>query len=88
MKNEKQFVNHPSTNRPLSEQQLAIHSKAIQYAQEFKKAENNLLETLERVSKQKIYLYRGYSSLFVYAVECLKLSEKTNLLTIKFTIHP
>ncbi|MBN8554740.1 MAG: HNH endonuclease [Deltaproteobacteria bacterium] len=59
----------------LNSDQNKIHEKAISLSQCYRKTEGELIETLEKVSEEKIYLTLGYSSLFSYCVEALQFSE-------------
>src|SRR3989338_2187824 len=52
-----------------------IHEKALVCAKNYKRAEAELLESLQRVDDRKVFRAMGYPSLFVYAVSALKLSE-------------
>lgn len=52
-----------------------LHLRAIKIAENFLKVEGELLEILNDVENQRVHLQMGYSSLFLYATEGLKLSE-------------
>ena len=52
-----------------------IHEKALVCAKNYKRAEAELLEILQRIDDCKVIRAMGYPSLFVYAVSALKLSE-------------
>lgn len=54
---------------------LSLHEKALQAAKAYKKSEVELLNILELIDKDKMYLAYGVSSLFRYCVELLALSE-------------
>ncbi len=53
----------------------SLHVKAMELAKNYRRCEVQLLEILESIDAEKIYLQMGYSSLFVYTTECLELSE-------------
>jgi len=52
-----------------------LHSQALQLAKDYRRLEAELLDVLQRIDETKAYLPFGYSSLFQYAVEALRLSE-------------
>src|SRR4051812_19315536 len=52
-----------------------VHEKALTLSKEFRRAEYELIEILQKVEDAKIHLALGFSSLFVYATESLGLSE-------------
>jgi len=52
-----------------------LHSRAISLVKQIRKSEAELLDILDQIEKQKLYLDWGYSSLFQYAVDGLGLSE-------------
>ncbi len=52
-----------------------IHQRAIELSSRYKKAEADLLETLEQVDRHRVYLKHGHASLFLYVVRELRLSE-------------
>src|SRR5277367_2637628 len=52
-----------------------IHQSALLAAHEFKQAEMKLLDALLDVEKSSVHLRLGFSSLFNYAVQSLRLSE-------------
>jgi len=54
---------------------IILHQKALEIAGRFRKCEFELLEILQKMDQKKGFIQLGYSSLFVYAVEALKLSE-------------
>jgi hypothetical protein len=61
-----------------------VHEKAKALAQKFRQAESDLIEILQKVDQHKIFRHLGYSSLFVYALKELKLSEAnaSNFITV------
>jgi 5-methylcytosine-specific restriction endonuclease McrA len=61
-----------------------LHSQALSIAARFHKAESELIDILQKIDDQKIFMKLGYSSLFDYAVRALKLSEANayNFITI------
>lgn len=61
-----------------------IHQRAVEISIHYKKTEAELIEILQEVEIQKVFLEKGYSSLFLYVVRELKLSESVayNLITI------
>ena len=61
-----------------------LHQLAISTALKFHQAESELIDILQKIDNQKIFVYLGYSSLFDYAVKALKLSEAnaSNFITI------
>ena len=52
-----------------------IHQQALHCAKAFHRAESELLSILQQVDAEKVYRHFGYSSLFVYATQALRLSE-------------
>src|SRR3989338_2753486 len=52
---------------------LAIHEKALVLAKDYQVAESKLIEILQVVNRDRVYKLMGYTSLFTYAVEALKL---------------
>jgi hypothetical protein len=54
---------------------LAIHNKTLETVKEFKKKETELIEDLIEIDSHKVFLHLGYSSLFQYCVNALKLTE-------------
>jgi len=52
-----------------------IHKSALNKAKEYKRCESELLVILEKVDRKRIFLEMGYSSLFTYITQSLKLSE-------------
>ena len=52
-----------------------LHLKAIAAVKDFQKAESSLLKIIQAVDTAKVFLEMGYSSLFLYLTEALKLSE-------------
>ncbi|MBK9295159.1 MAG: hypothetical protein IPM57_12105 [Oligoflexia bacterium] len=63
---------------------LELHQKAINIAQSFHKAESDLIDILQKIDQQKIFLKLGFASLFDYALKALKLSEanSSNFITV------
>ena len=59
----------------MKEKIKAIHQKALSLAKSLRKIENELLEVLTQVEDNKVYQALGYSSLFRYCTDELKLSE-------------
>ncbi len=51
-----------------------IHERALSAAKQIRKSESDLLLALQEVDLEKVYLELGFSSLFKYAEEALKLS--------------
>ncbi len=52
-----------------------IHNLALVRANNYKRAESELLESIEHVDKERVYLEHGHTSTFGYVVNILKLSE-------------
>lgn len=52
---------------------LEIHEKALQIARQYQTTEVKLIEILQVVNREKVYKTLGYTSLFSYCVEALKL---------------
>jgi hypothetical protein len=52
-----------------------LHLKALEAAKHYQDSEVSLLQILEQIDREKVYLVMGYNSLFIYCVEALKLSE-------------
>jgi hypothetical protein len=52
-----------------------IHQRAIYLSKKFREAESALLEILQLIDDKKVFRELGYSSLFTYAINALKLSE-------------
>lgn len=61
-----------------------IHAQAILAAQNYKTAEFSLLQALQAVEAKRVFIALGYSSLFRYAADALKLSESVafSLITV------
>ena len=61
-----------------------IHSRAVAASQGFRNAEAELIEALQAVDQHRVYMQKGYSSLFQYTVNGLGLSESVtyNLITV------
>ena len=56
-------------------QNLSLHERAVQAAQSFKKSDAELLGVLIEVDESREFEKQGYTSLFLYCTQCLKLSE-------------
>ena len=52
-----------------------IHKRALEIASQYRRAEIDLIEILEKVDRHKVYRRYDCSSLFKYATDVLKLSE-------------
>lgn len=52
-----------------------LHEKALSLAKEFKKAQAELLDILQAIDSQRVFLKLGYGSLWDYCLRGLKLSE-------------
>lgn len=52
-----------------------LHEKALQAAKQYLASEVTLLETLQQIDKQKLFLRWVFPSLFQYAVKALRLAE-------------
>jgi hypothetical protein len=52
-----------------------LHLKAVEAAKHYQASEVSLLQILEQIDREKVYLVMGYNSLFIYCVEALKLSK-------------
>jgi 5-methylcytosine-specific restriction endonuclease McrA len=63
------------TSMQLNSDFQPIHQRALHAAEGFRRAEAELLEALGLVDQKKVFLALGYSSLFVYATQALKLPE-------------
>jgi hypothetical protein len=61
-----------------------IHSRALEVSRRYQCAEAELIEVLQLVDQHKIFIGKGYSSLFAYVVQSLGLSESIayNLITV------
>lgn len=59
-----------------------VHEKALQVAHQYKLLEIELIKILQEVDRLKVYYKLGYSSLFKYCTDCLKLSEATSYMFI------
>jgi len=58
----------------LTVEQTSIHEQALAISKSFKKIEIDLIEILQKVMNQRIYLALGFSSMWEYATEALGLS--------------
>ncbi|MGK5090324.1 HNH endonuclease signature motif containing protein [Bdellovibrionota bacterium FG-2] len=69
---------------PIPSLTLQIHQRAVELSARYKRAESELLEILDQVDRHRVYLKRGHSSLFLYVVHELGLSESVayNLITV------
>lgn len=56
----------------------AIHRQALEAAQAYRRAEAGLIDALIAVERERVFARLGFSSLFVYAVEALGLSEASS----------
>jgi len=52
-----------------------LHLKALEAVKHFQKAESSLLKIIQEVDQAKIFLQMGYTNLFLYLTEALKLNE-------------
>ncbi len=52
-----------------------LHLRALEAVKYFQKSESSLLKIIQEVDAAKVFLEMGYSSLFVYLTESLKLNE-------------
>src|SRR5688572_21358036 len=59
----------------MNKEQNNIHQVALKISQDYRTAETSLIDILQKVDEKKVYAALGHSSLFVYAIEELKLSE-------------
>ena len=61
-----------------------LHSKALQISKSFRELESDLLETLIQIDTCRAYKKLGYSSLYQYVTQALKLAEGTayNFITV------
>ncbi|MGK5086293.1 hypothetical protein WDW86_01945 [Bdellovibrionota bacterium FG-2] len=61
-----------------------IHRRALEVSVRYKRAEGELLEILEQVDRHRVYLEHGHSSLFLYVIHELRLSESVayNLIVV------
>ncbi len=61
---------------------LRVHQQALVAADGFRRAESALIDALMEVEKERVFVKMGYSSLFVYATQALKLSEAVSFNSI------
>ena len=61
----------------LSPTSMKIHLEALSIGRQYRRTEWLLVEVLQKVDTKKIFKDMGHSSLFVYAVKELELSEGT-----------
>ncbi|MGK5089319.1 hypothetical protein WDW86_17345 [Bdellovibrionota bacterium FG-2] len=63
---------------------LQFHQRAVELGGHYQKTEAELLGVLEQVDRHRVYLQHGHSSLFLYVVRELGLSESVayNLITV------
>ena len=61
-----------------------IHERALEVSARYKRAEADLIEILQQVEQHRVFVERGYSSLFQYVVKELGLSESVtyNLISV------
>ncbi|MBI2579805.1 MAG: HNH endonuclease [Candidatus Aenigmarchaeota archaeon] len=61
-----------------------IHQRACEAASRHRQVEADLIEILQQVDRHRVYLVRGHSSLFLYVVKELRLSESVayNLIAV------
>lgn len=57
------------------QKQFLLHARAIECAAKYRKLEGELLDLIQQIDSQKLFRDLGYSSLFTYIVNALKLSE-------------
>lgn len=55
--------------------QQSLHDTALKLSEQFSKTESELIEILSKIDEARVFLVLGYSSLYTYAHECLRLSE-------------
>lgn len=55
--------------------QKSLHEKTVECAKRYNACERELLDCLQAVDEQKLYLVMGYSSLFQYCLSTLDLTE-------------
>src|ERR1035438_2359107 len=62
----------------------ALHQEALAVAYRFQQAESSLINILQKIDDQKIYLHLQHTSLFEYAVKALRLPEAnaSNFITV------
>lgn len=53
----------------------ALHQKALNMAKKFQQSEADMISLFQEIESKKIYLELGFSRLFTYGVEALKLSD-------------
>ena len=77
-------ANHISHQNPVFSIAEEIHSRAIEASRCYRKTEFELIELLQDVDHHRVYLQKGYSSLFQYVVQALGLSESVayNLIAV------
>jgi hypothetical protein len=70
-----------SSNHRIADQ---IHTRALEVASRYKRAEADLIEILQLAEKHEVHHLRGHSSLYNYAISELGLSENIayNLITV------
>jgi hypothetical protein len=61
-----------------------IHARALDASTRYKTSEADLIEILQQVDQHRVYLQKGYSSLFQYVVQGLGISESVayNLISV------
>ena len=55
--------------------QKALHERALAIAQSYRRSESELLDIIQKLDDKKVFRALGYSSLFQYCLDELKLSE-------------
>ncbi len=73
----------------LSDRVRRIHEQAIAAAQSYRRSEALLIDALIEVDREKVFQRMGYSSLFVYACQALRLSESVaySSITVARKVH-
>jgi hypothetical protein len=66
----------------LTHEQKEIHERALRIAKEFQNAETQLIDIIQSVEEKRIFMALGYSSLFSYCLDALKLSESNSQMLI------
>ncbi|MGK5090049.1 hypothetical protein WDW86_21060 [Bdellovibrionota bacterium FG-2] len=69
---------------PIPSLTLQIHQRAVELSARYKRAEAELLEILDQVDRHRVYLKHAHSSLFLYVIHELGLSESVayNLIAV------
>lgn len=63
-------------------QYRALHRNAVQAAEELKSKETLLIRALQEVDQNLVYRYLGFSSLYQYCLQALKLTESQSVMYI------